>query len=285
MSADMTYQDCYKDAVLRLREAGVPESETDARVLLEFVCGTDRSYLLAHGDAPVEENDRERFFSLIEKRALRLPLQLLTGVQCFCGFDFTVNEHVLIPRQDTEILVEAVLKRLKPGMRLLDMCTGSGCILISLLAMCEGVQGTGVDISEEALQVARANGARLLPAERQPKWYQGDLFTALPDEEKYDVIVSNPPYIASGVIETLEPEVKNHEPRLALDGSEDGLLFYRRIVAESSTFLEEGGYLLFEIGYDQGEAVKHLMDAAGFTETAIVKDYAGLNRVVSGKKR
>ncbi|MGN1148186.1 MAG: N5-glutamine methyltransferase family protein, partial [Lachnospiraceae bacterium] len=167
----MDYRECYFAGAGRLQAAGVPEPEADARILLEYVCGTDRNTLLAHGDMPVEEEKQARYQDLIEKRASRVPLQLLTGEQCFCGLDFLVNEHVLIPRQDTEILVEAALKRLKPGMELLDLCTGSGCILISLLALTESVRGTGVDISKEALAVARENGSRLLPKEKQPEWF------------------------------------------------------------------------------------------------------------------
>lgn len=314
----MNYRECYSKGTALLKEAGVPEPEIDARLLLEHVCGTDRNTLLVHGEMPVEEDKQNAYQALLGKRRERIPLQILLGSQWFCGLEFLVNEHVLIPRQDTEILVEAALKRLKSGMRLLDMCTGSGCILISLLTMTEGVTGCGVDISEEALKVAKGNGARLLTEEKLPQWYQGDLFGALckdtveqksvgqpmlgvmtvdavakrdvgltvpgviPDNQ-YDMIVSNPPYIPSSVIETLQPEVRDFEPRNALDGSEDGLLFYRRIVKECIPFLKENGHLMFEIGHDQGEAVKSLMDAAGFVETMIIKDYAGLDRVVAGR--
>lgn len=301
----MNYRECYSKGAALLKEAGVPEPEIDARLLLEHVCGTDRNTLLVHGDIPVKEDKQNAYQALLGKRKERIPLQILLGSQWFCGLEFLVNEHVLIPRQDTEILVEAALKCLKPGMRLLDMCTGSGCILISLLAMTEGVTGCGVDISEEALKVAKENGARLLSSEKQPQWYQGDLFAALckdtmqtmpgdaaaqmdavltvMSDNQYDMIVSNPPYIPSSVIETLQPEVRDFEPRNALDGSEDGLLFYRRIVKECIPFLKENGHLMFEIGHDQGEAVKSLMDAAGFVETMIIKDYAGLDRVAAGR--
>lgn len=285
----MTYRECYLNGRKRLEDAGVPEYDADARLLLEFVCGTDRNTLLAHGDMPVSEEKKAQYLELLSKREKRIPLQLLTGVQCFCGMDFMVNEHVLIPRQDTEILVETALKKLRPGMKILDMCTGSGCIVISLLAMTNGVQGTGVDISEEALKVARENAGRILSKEKQPTFVLSNLFSVLFEEqeagqtEKYDLIVSNPPYIKSSVMETLMPEVKDHEPRLALDGSEDGLLFYRRIIEESGCFLKENGYLMFEIGCDQGEAVKSLMADAGFTEIEVKKDYAGFDRVVKGK--
>lgn len=281
----MTYRECYQKGVLCLREAEVPEAELDARILLEHVCNTDYQALLMHGERLVEEKQQAAYWRLIEQRGLRIPLQQLTGEQDFCGLRFQVNQHVLIPRQDTEILVEAALKRLEPGMQVLDMCTGSGCILISLLAMKAGLEGTGVDISKEALKVARRNGQRLLPKERQPRWLQGDLFEAFAGQEEhmFDMLVSNPPYIPSAVIETLMPEVREHEPRAALDGSGDGLLFYRRIVSESKPYLKENGSLLFEIGYDQGQEVKSLMEASGFAEVCVIKDYAGLDRVVVGK--
>lgn len=305
----MNYKECYRYGVSRLQNAGVPEPENDARLLLEYVCKTNRNTLLAHYDMAVEDEKQSQYKELIAKRASRIPLQLLTGEQDFCGLTFLVNEHVLIPRQDTEILVECALKVLKPGMHLLDMCTGSGCILISLLSLSKNIYGEGVDISKKALEVAKENGLRLLPEEKQPKWHCGDLFAALAgapyargadtvstgtetdafaevSERKvvFDVIVSNPPYIRSEVIETLMPEVKDFEPRGALDGSEDGLLFYRRIIKEGILFLRKEGYLLFEIGHDQGEEVKALMEEAGFREVKIIKDYAGLDRVVMGQK-
>ncbi|MGN0432800.1 MAG: peptide chain release factor N(5)-glutamine methyltransferase [Lachnospiraceae bacterium] len=281
----MNYRDCYKKGIMELEKSGVPEPENDARLLLEFVCGTNRNTLLAHGDMQVEETKREQYAELIAKRSSRIPLQILTGEQDFCGFTFQVNEYVLIPRQDTEILVEQALKKIKPGMQVLDMCTGSGCILISLLAMAKEIHGVGVDISEKALEVARTNGLRLLPKERQPKWYCGDLFSALFGQVlAFDMIVSNPPYIPSEVIETLMPEVKDFEPRGALDGSKDGLLFYRRIIKEGSSFLTPNGLLIFEIGHDQGEAIKALMEEGGFENISVIKDYAGLDRVVMGQK-
>lgn len=265
------------------------EAEWDARILLEYVCKTDYNMLLAHGDESVCEEKRAVYFGLLEERESRIPLQLLTGIQVFCGLTFQVNSHVLIPRQDTEVLVEEALKRLKPGMRVLDMCTGSGCILISLLSLKKGIKGTGVDLSEEALKVARSNGLSLLGEEEQPEWFCGDLFDALSDMERkghrYDMLVSNPPYIPDRAIDTLMPEVRDHEPRMALDGGEDGLLFYRRILQEGRDVIKENGWLLFEIGYDQKDAVSTLMEEAGFCETECIRDYAGMDRVVIGKKK
>ncbi|MCH5337738.1 MAG: peptide chain release factor N(5)-glutamine methyltransferase [Acetatifactor sp.] len=285
----MTYGEVFEEGKRRLTEAAIEEAVLDARLLLEHVCGTDRNTLLAHADRLVTEEDRLRYQELIKRRASRIPLQQLTGVQNFMGLDFLVNEHVLIPRQDTEFLVEEVLKNLHDGMRVLDLCTGTGCILISLLRYTNDCQGLGVDISPEALAVAKMNARRLLTgngesaeSERRGhlQFLESDLYERV--EGIFDIIVSNPPYIPTEVIDTLMPEVREHEPRLALDGSEDGLLFYRRIIEGCRTHLKGGGMLFFEIGHDQGAAVSELMEQAGFLEVQVTKDYAGLDRVVSG---
>lgn len=313
----MTYRELYEKGCAALAAAGIEEAPLDARLLLEYVCGTTRNDLLVHGERPVAWEQEEKYLQLLAKRSSRIPLQHLTGEQDFMGLTFRVNEHVLIPRQDTEILVEEVLKELHDGMRILDMCTGSGCILISLLHYSNECQGVGVDISEDALAVARENAARLLcggksewmlgaeKTERLPDggessrdvvlgagnlsqkdrdscavFVQSDLFENITG--KYEFIVSNPPYIRSGVIPALMPEVKDHEPVQALDGAEDGLYFYRRIVAECRAYLVRGGKLYFEIGHDQAQEVSELMRNAGFLEVTVVKDYAGLDRVVYG---
>ncbi len=295
----MTYEECFQSGKAVLERAGVQEAALDARLLLEYVCDTDRNTLLAHGEKEVLDSQAGAYESLIEKRARRIPLQHLTGVQEFMGLVFAVNEHVLIPRQDTEILVEEVLRELSDGSRILDMCTGSGCILISLLHFSNHCQGMGVDISGEALRTAEENAVRNgLFLEKAPweEWgdsqdlcgqekagicfLQSDLFASV--KGKFEVIVSNPPYIPSAVLDTLMPEVREHEPRLALDGHEDGLYFYRKIISDSREHLTGGGRLFLEIGYDQGEAVKSLMEQKGFKDIVIVKDYGGLDRVVSG---
>ena len=275
----MTYRQLYEYGVEKLEEAGIEEAKLDARLLLEYICHTDRNALLVHGDSERNEMEEQFYRMCIEKRASRIPLQHITGEQEFMGLTFRVNEHTLIPRQDTEILVEEGMRRMFDGMRILDMCTGSGCILLSLLKYSNECEGTGVDISEEALKVARENAKRLgLTAE----FIQGDLFENVP-EKKYYMVISNPPYIETAVIETLMPEVREHEPMQALDGMEDGLFFYRKIVEKAGGFFEKGGWLLFEIGYNQGDAVKELMTAQGFQSVEVVKDYAGLDRVVLGQ--
>lgn len=305
----MNYRECYENGRAALEAVGIEEAAWDARLLLEYVCGTNRNDLLVHGSRPVDVDKEAKYFELLEKRKQRIPLQHLTGVQEFMGLEFKVNEHVLIPRQDTEILVEEVLKNLHDGMNVLDMCTGSGCILISLLNYSNDCNGVGVDISEDALKVARENAEKLLAGEMVS---EGECWDAVDDVQcdfmeeaqsggadtaqftflqsnlfenvtgKYEIIVSNPPYICSNVIPTLMPEVKDHEPMQALDGTEDGLFFYRKIVDESKSYLTGGGMLYFEIGYDQAEAVSKLMEMSGFVEINVVKDYAGLDRVVYG---
>lgn len=279
----MTYRECYAYGLDVLTRAGVGEARIDARLLLEYVCKTSQHDLLLHGDREVDAGQQAAYEACIAKRSARIPLQHITGEQAFMGFTFEVNEHVLIPRQDTEILVEEALRLGKPKMRVLDMCTGSGCILLSLLALGEQYSGVGADISVKALETAKRN-LRSIEAQSdkilEAEFVESDLFAEI--QGKYDMIVSNPPYIASAVIETLEPEVRLHEPMGALDGTADGLFFYRRIVTESRAFLQKGGFLLFEIGHDQGEAVANLMAQAGFDHIVVKKDYAGLDRVVHG---
>lgn len=281
----MNYQECFEKGKASLSEAEIEEAALDARLLLEHVCGTNRNYLLVHGNNEVTAEQEACYFQKIAVRAKRIPLQHIIGMQNFMGLDFQVNEHVLIPRQDTEILVEEVLREMIDDSRILDMCTGSGCILISLLHYSNRCEGVGADISEKALEMAEKNARQLLGhkgKEISYRFVQSDLFENL--EGKFDIIVSNPPYIRSEVIDTLMPEVRDHEPRQALDGTSDGIYFYRRIVEESKGFLKYGGRLYFEIGYDQAVEVSDLMEQAGFTDIHTVKDYAGLDRVVYGRK-
>ena len=273
----MSYRELFIWGKEKLEEAGIGEAELDARLLLEWICHTDRNDLLVHGERQVSGAEEEQYREAIARRASHIPLQHITGVQEFMGLEFLVSDKVLIPRQDTEILVEEALRELTDGTRILDMCTGSGCILLSLLHYSNDCRGTGVDLSEEALAVARENADRLgLTAD----FIHSDLFERV--SGKYDVIVSNPPYIASGRIPGLMEEVRLHEPLCALDGREDGLFYYRQILEQCREHLMRGGSLYFETGYDQGGSVKALMEAAGFHEVRVTKDYAGLDRVVSG---
>jgi len=273
----MEYKNLYETGKRRLCEAGVEEADLDARLLLEYVCGTDRNTLLVHGDQAVSEKECSLYEACIAKREKRIPLQYITGAQEFMGLKFIVNENVLIPRQDTEILVEEVLRNLHDGMSILDMCTGSGCILLSLLQYSNDCEGTGVDISEKALEIASENAERFGKA---PVFLKSDLFEKV--EGKYDMIVSNPPYIPTEVIPTLMREVKEYEPVEALDGKEDGLYFYREIVRQAGEYLNRGGKLFFEIGCEQAKEVSLLLENAGYQEIEVVKDFAGLDRVVFG---
>ena len=273
----MQYQKLYRMGKDRLTEAKIPEAELDARLLLEEVCGTDRNDLLVHGDKEIPPEQCDRYVEYIQRRQKREPLQQITGYQEFMGLRFKVTPDVLIPRQDTEILVEEVMRYVHDGMHILDMCTGSGCILLSLLKYSNDCEGTGCDISEPALKVAEENAEML---SLNASFVQSNLFENI--SGKYEFIVSNPPYIPTGVIPTLMEEVRDHEPVSALDGREDGLYFYREIVEKAGEFLYPGGMLFFEIGYDQAEKVSSLMREAGYQEVTVCKDLAGLDRVVYG---
>ena len=276
-----TLRNLYRDGTICLEKAGIADAKLDAWYLLEYETKISRAMFLADPDKEVEKDKAEHYRKDIETRAQRIPLQHITGEQEFMGLDFKVNEHVLIPRQDTEILIEEVLKEAggKKGLCILDMCTGSGCILLSLLTHLKEAEGTGADLSKEALKVAERNGKDLGIS---AQWINSDLFELV--SGKYDILVSNPPYIQTEVIEGLMEEVKFHEPRMALDGREDGLYFYRRITRQAGNYLNPQGILAFEIGYDQGEAVAQLMKEQGYTEVKVIQDLAGLDRVVIGKK-
>lgn len=279
----MTLEEAYRLGNDVLNEAGVPDAGTDAWILLEHVTGVSRTRYYVNPRQVLSKEEEECYLSYIEKRKKRIPVQHLTGVQEFMGLEFIVNEHVLIPRQDTEVLVETVWEDLEPGMRVLDMCTGSGCILISLMKRMQtvsredGIAGVGADLSREALQVAEENASKQKVG---AVFVESDLFDKV--EGTYDIIVSNPPYIRTSVIKELQEEVKLHDPYAALDGKEDGLFFYREIIKKSKEYLKKGGRLYFEIGHDQGEDVKKLMEEAGFSEVTVKKDLAGLDRVVFG---
>lgn len=274
----MNYTEAFLLGMQKLKEAQLEEAQLDARLLLEEVCGTDHNTLLCHGDREVSEAEEEQYRKALEQRAVHVPLQHLLGYQDFMGLRFQVNEHVLIPRQDTEILVEEAMRYLHDGMRILDLCTGSGCILLSLLHYSNDCEGTGVDISKEALQVAALN-AELLGIKAD--FLKSDLYEKVTG--KFDLLVSNPPYIERKVIPTLMEEVREYDPYIALDGGEDGLDFYRRIIGGAQDYLKRGGQILMEIGSGQAQAVSELLREAGFKEIDVCRDFAGLDRVVSGR--
>lgn len=276
----MTRKEAYETGLHTLLQAQIEEAKSDILLLLDGICQIGRNDLLLHGEELLKEAQEAAFLEALQKRIQHIPVQYLTGVQNFMGLDFKVNEHVLIPRFDTEILVEEVMKHLHDGFSILDMCTGSGCILLSLLHYSNGCTGVGVDVSQDALIVAEENARRL---QKKASFIRSDLFEQV--KGTYDMIVSNPPYIRSDVIPNLMEEVKDHEPLLALDGREDGLYFYKKIINESPAFLRGGGMLFFEIGYDQGQQVSALMRKKGFENVTLCKDLAGLDRVVYGYKK
>lgn len=273
----MEYRKLYDKGVLLLQEVQIEEAALDARLLLEEICGTDRNDLLVHGDRLVTEEQYNCYVNYIDMRRRHIPLQHILGYQEFMGLKFKVTPDVLIPRQDTETLVEEVMRNLHDGMHILDMCTGSGCILLSLLRYSNDCVGVGCDLSEKALKVARENAHEL---SLEAEFVQSDLFENVCG--KYEIIVSNPPYIPSGEISTLMEEVKDHDPLLALDGREDGLYFYREIIKKAGQYLHPGGMLFLEIGCSQAEDVCRYMKEADYKEVAVCKDLAGLDRVVSG---
>ena len=339
-----------------LKNAGIVEADLDAWYLFEQIFGISRAqyFMCAReniaGSTAQKMTAQEQtgnslesknaldcvemwlkeklsaYENTLEKRASRVPLQQILGQQEFMGLTFFVNEHVLIPRQDTETLVELVLNEQKDkNVSILDMCTGSGCIAVSLKKLGGYASVEGADISEEALKVAKRNSEEILEnndvnndavnsrteqiqnctnlTNNQNKqdnsedrmvsevrtvsqagvtFRRSDMFSAFPETEQFDVIVSNPPYIPSAVIEELEPEVRDHEPRGALDGTADGLYFYRILAEECAKHLTPGGHVYFEIGYDQGAAVKELLDIHGFKDTRVIQDLTGKDRVVCG---
>ena len=283
----------------QLRDAGVADAEIDAKELLCYMQGFDRVGLMLHWQDIMQDNQCEAYFALVERRASRVPLQHITGRQEFMGLPFEVNSSVLIPRQDTETMVEDALElaakgtlrgqeytdRLKKGGDVLDLCCGSGAIGVSLAKLNSKLGVTCSDLSPDALKVAKGNAA--LNGCKGVKFVESDMFAAFKGKlgnKKFDLIISNPPYIPPSVIEGLEPEVRDHEPVMALDGGEDGLDFYRRIAGEAADHLKKGGVLMMEIGHDQMAAVCGLLEESGcFCKITGLKDLAGRDRIVAAQ--
>ena len=305
-----TMKDAFVAGRETLRQAGIADADLDAWYLLEYAAGIDRAHYLADPLRQMDAESAGKYREYITSRAGRIPLQHITGEQEFMGLSFRVNRHVLIPRQDTEVLVEQALGLLEKDWvpyteaetgrgrtrRILDLCTGSGCILLSILhwkadsrdiagenRQNQGentLYGTGADVSPEALEVAEENARRL--EQKNAEFICSDLFENVTGT--FGMIVSNPPYVRTAEIDRLEEEVRLHDPLLALDGKEDGLWFYREIIKDAGTYLENSGWLLFETGFDQAEEVSGLMRSAGFVDISAVKDLAGLDRVVMGRR-
>lgn len=274
----MTYREALNLGEKVLSIAKIDDAKTDAWLLLSMVCKIERSFYYLHMEEDLPEEQLREYEIALKKRGERIPLQYIVGETEFMGLRFKVNSSVLIPRQDTETLVEEALKVISSGMKVLDMCTGSGCIIVSILHNVPDVEGYAIDISKQALNVAKEN-AKLNDV--SVMFERSDLFDNVVGT--YDVIVSNPPYIPTQEILKLMPEVQDFEPMEALDGKEDGLYFYERIIAESKEYLNENGWLLFEIGHDQGDAVSAMMKDAGFKDVRVIKDLARNDRVVTGR--
>lgn len=269
-----------------LKEAGIEEFEYESWIILEWIFGIRRADYYMEPGGMVNPEKEEFLTEVLEKRSRRVPLQYLMGSCEFMGYPFIVDERVLIPRQDTECLVEKALELLRDSQQkgketpeVLDLCTGSGCIGISIKKLCKKVRMTLADISEGALEIAGRNADAL---NAEVSLVQSDLFKNI--EGNFDYIISNPPYIPTKVIKGLMPEVRDYEPHLALDGAADGLFFYRKIVEEASVRLNVGGVLLFEIGQEQGADLKEIMEKQGFTQIEIWKDLAGLDRIAMGRR-
>lgn len=261
-----------------LRNADIYDYATDADLLLSHVCGFGGAQFILKGDEEISEFETKRYKSLLEKRRGHVPVQQLTGRAFFYGNEFIVNKNCLIPRFDTEILVEEAIEHFSPGDSVLDMFTGSGCIIVSLAKHFLG-EGhfCGSDISMDALLVAEENAKK---HRVKVDFYCGDMTLPIPKTSRFDIITANPPYIRKRDIEELSNEVKDFEPRRALDGGEDGLLYYRRLASSAGDFLKPGGRLIMEIGYDQGKAVEEIFSGNKFKNIYIKKDFAGLDRIV-----
>lgn len=281
-----TYRELYEEGRRILEQAGLPDAALDARFLLEEVCGTNLQTLLVFPEKKVTEEEVKQYRAFVQRRKDREPTAMILGEWDFMGLTFRLNKSTLIPEQDTEVLVETALEELKrrglaeAPLRILDLCTGSGCILLSLLHELRNADGLGTDLSEEALEAARENAVRLGLQERGT-FRQGDLWEPVGDE-RFDLIVSNPPYVPTEVIPTLEPEVRCGEPYAALDGGEDGLVFYRRIMREAAGHLKPSGIIIVESGFDEAPQIAALMQEQKLRGIRTVKDYGGLDRVVLG---
>ena len=288
----MTFDELLKEGITRLEAAGVPDAAWDAQALMEAAGGPDRTHFPLVRNEEVSDGVIFMFDAYVGVRANRIPLQHILGEAWFRGLSFDVDEDVLIPRHDTETLVEAVLREAKTfpaAPTVLDLCTGSGAVAVCLAAEGDFASVTASDISHEAVRIARQNAAKN-GVEEKILFAEGDLFRAKTKSDKslsrrsWDIICANPPYVPTAEIETLEPEVRDHDPILALDGGEDGLDFYRRLAKEAAGHLNDGGKILLEIGCEQGEAVKAIFAAEGWRDGRVEKDLAGRDRVFSAAK-
>lgn len=294
----MTLENCLRQGINTLQSNNVSDADFDAFALLEYVTGASKSDFFFKKSDEISDSCYERYIELIERRSKRVPLQHITNRQNFFGYDFYVDSNVLIPRQDTEVLIEKILEvieanfnvEISSDISILDMCTGSGCIAITiykeLIKRGFNIDATAVDLSKDALAVTEKNVENLVGIKALNNTFhiiESDMFSNINNNRSYDIIVSNPPYIPTRDIEKLEPEVRDYDPIMALDGDTDGLRFYRRIIEESSNYLDNNGFIAFEIGYNQGDDVKSLLEEKGYKDIHIYKDLGGLDRVIIGR--
>ena len=274
-----------REASRILSAAGVPEPHRDAASLLSHILGKDRTFLISHAEDQLDDEVLVQFQSYVERRASGEPLQYIVGIQDFFGREFRVTPEVLIPRPETELLVEAALELVKDSVALIcDVGTGSGCIAITLLCEMNGARAIALDNSPAALEVAKLNAQRLSVSERIV-FLVSDCFGALDrSEHQFDLVVSNPPYVPAAVLSGLQREVRDHEPRVALSPGPDGLTMIRRLLHETPAFLKAGGHLIMEIGFDQGEAVTNLVDEEVWRLVEIKPDLQGIPRIVILRK-
>ncbi len=279
-----TIRDVLAFATDDFRKRGHESARVEAELLLARVLRSDRVRLVLDAPRPLEKRELDAYRALIARRRKGEPIAYILGHREFMGHDFRTDERALVPRPDTETLVEVALARTKARSlfgRALDLCTGTGCVALSFLLARPTWRMTATDVSSAALSLALENAQRL-GALANLRLLEGDLFEALPGGERFELVTSNPPYIPSGEIETLAPDVRDFEPKMALDGGPDGLAFYRRLVEAAPRFLVPGGVLAVEVGFGQAPDVASLFGERGFTEIERTKDYAGIERVVSG---
>jgi release factor glutamine methyltransferase len=282
----MNIAEALREASQILQSAGVPEARREAGSLLSFVIAKDRTFLISHAEDQLDEHSLDQFRLAVERRAAGEPLQYITGVQDFFGREFRVTPDVLIPRPETELLVEAALELVGDLSPLIcDVGTGSGCIAVTLLCEILKARAIAVDKSPAALEIARLNAGNLSVADRA-KFLVSDCFESLDTSEyQFDVVVSNPPYVSAGVLPGLQREVRDHEPLVALSPGPDGLSMIRRLLHDAPAFLKQNGYLIIEIGFDQGEKVQSLIDQGVWRLLDIRPDLQGIPRIVILQKR
>jgi release factor glutamine methyltransferase len=276
-----------REAAQALRQAGVPEANREAGSLLQHIIDRDRTFIITHAEESITPAEQESFRTSVARRAEGEPLQYITGYQGFFGLDFEVTKDVLIPRPETELLVEMGLPLIATDVGapyICDVGTGSGCIAVALLHERQRATAVAIDLSVEAIQVARRNAVRHSVAART-SFLVADCLSALdPGKPIFDLMVSNPPYVAASALESLQREVRDHEPRLALTPGVDGLKIIRRLLLDSVPFVKPGGHLLMEIGFDQGEPVERLIDRASWKFLEIRKDLQGIPRILALQK-